>query len=106
MLLLLLVVVSSSLVKTRPSQMLCQSALRRWYSSSFGARCAETNVTGTVSSLSPVNPILAPTAPLLPISYTPTPTLAVSVHWILSFTSDLAYTINAVNPAFRTSKGW
>ena len=67
-LLLVLVLLLSSRVKTRASQMLCQSRLRRSHSSSFGARCAETNVMGTVSSLSPTNPILAPTAPLLPIS--------------------------------------
>lgn len=67
-------------VKTRPRTRFLQSSFLRWSWSSMGARCADTKVSSSVEPPPIEYPIRTPTAPLLPISHTPTPTPAVSSH--------------------------
>jgi len=68
-------------MKIRPQPMFFQSSFLHSRASSISAKYADTNVRSSIESL--INqPIGAGTAPLLPISYGPIPTAAVSSHRI------------------------
>ena len=87
----------SALSNTNPLHMSSQSWFLRKTADSIGAKCIATNVISL-----PSMPNLTPTAPLLPISQTPTPTPAHSKDVIFGLSSFFTNTITAVIPRFLT----